>query len=295
VGNFGPGFDTLSLALGPLGDSVRLRDGAADEVRVEGPHAQGISTDWQKNVVGAVLDYLRSATKQDVRFRVDLTKGVPAGSGLGSSASSSAAAAVAFAKATGPIPRALLFQACVEGEARVSGPHRDDAAAATFGGLAIVDPDSWSCIAVPPPTSLRLAVVRPHVELPTRRMREVLPRSVPLADAVRNMSGTAQVVEAFIRGDIDALARAMRDAIATPSRSELIPGFSLARSAAAATGALGFAISGSGPSMFAIAAGEPKAREVASAMAEAVRGAGIGADAIVGVPAGVRNLSTIVH
>jgi hypothetical protein len=47
--------------------------------------------------------------------------------------------------------------------------------------------------------------------------------------------------------------------------------------------------------MFAIAAGEPKAREVASAMAEAVRGAGIGADAIVGVPAGVRNLSTIVH
>ncbi|MHB8585893.1 MAG: homoserine kinase [Thermoplasmatota archaeon] len=300
VGNFGPGFDAMSLSLGPIGDEVRLREATTDEIIVQGsewaPDAQStIPTSWKENAVGAVIDFLRGHTGHSQPVRVELTKGVPPGSGLGSSASSCAASALAFAKAVGGVPREILLRAAAEGEGRVSGTHRDDAAAALFGGLAIVDSDRWEARSIAPPPALRLAVVRPHVILPTRTMRAVLPHSVARSAAVRNLSATAQLVAAFATGDIKGVGHAMCDEIATPFRAPRVPGFEAAEEAARWEGALGFALAGSGPSMFAIASDESSAKAIASAMGEAVRQAGTEATAFVGIPQGVRDLTGFVR
>lgn len=292
VGNFGPGFDSMSLALGPLGDEVRLREAPADEIRVEGAD---VPTAWDRNAVGAVLDRLREAAGTTTRLRVDLRKGVPPGSGLGSSASSCAAAALAYAKAYGPVPRALLFEAAVAGEARVSGPHRDDVGAALFGGLCLVDLCAWEARALPPPPALRLAVVRPHVVLETRRMRGVLPKEVPMDAVTENLSATARLVAAFVAGDVRAVGQAFTDRVATPHRAPLVPGFARAQAAALVAGAHGFGLCGSGPAMAAIVEGDAAAREVASAMREALARDAVEASAFVGVPEGVRDVAALVR
>lgn len=293
VGNFGPGFDSMSLALGPIGDAVRMREATADEIRVDGDAT--IPTAWEKNAVGAVIDQLRIHTGVGTPVRIDLAKGVPPGSGLGSSASSCAAAALAFAKAFGPVDRAALFEAAVAGEARVSGAHRDDVGAALFGGLTLVDPCAWDARSLPPPPSLRLAVVRPHVVLETRRMRTVLPKDVSLDAAVENLSATARLVAAFLAGDVRSVGQAFTDRIATPHRSPLVPGFAAARAAALVAGAHGFGLSGSGPAMCAIVEGDADARTVAGAMRDALTRDGIEASAFVGIPEGVRDVASLVR
>jgi homoserine kinase len=56
--------------------------------------------------------------------------------------------------------------------------------------------------------------------------------------------------------------------IAEPRRQKLIPDFYKAKRAALAAGALGFSISGAGPSVFALCEGEEIARKVADAISK---------------------------
>ncbi|MFP4047925.1 MAG: homoserine kinase, partial [Bacteroidales bacterium] len=62
------------------------------------------------------------------------------------------------------------------------------------------------------------------------------------------------------------IGRSMEDVIVTPYRSKLIPGYNNVKSAAMKNGALGFAISGSGPSVFAFCRGEDNALQVKEAI-----------------------------
>ncbi len=55
----------------------------------------------------------------------------------------------------------------------------------------------------------------------------------------------------------------MRDVIAEPYRTKLLPGFGEARQAAAETGALACGISGSGPTLFAVCDKTDTAQRVA--------------------------------
>jgi homoserine kinase len=56
--------------------------------------------------------------------------------------------------------------------------------------------------------------------------------------------------------------------IAEPRRQKLIPDFYKAKRAALAAGALGFSISGAGPSVFALCEGEEIARKVGEAISK---------------------------
>jgi homoserine kinase len=71
------------------------------------------------------------------------------------------------------------------------------------------------------------------------------------------------------------LGRAIDDRIAEPARSSLLKGFSEAKRAALAAGALGVSISGSGPTAFAICNAEMAAQSVARAMCGAYERAGL--------------------
>lgn len=270
VGNFGPGFDTFSLALREQGDVLDVVEAGEDRIDMSGPGAEDIPTAWRKNVAGVVLDVLRARLRVATRYHVRILKRRPGGSGLGSSAASAAGAALAFRAFH--VRRGLrpedLVKAAAAGEAIASGEHYDDVAAVIQGGLSLVRlvEDDVVLTRIEPPRGLHVAVVAPHYPLPTRAMRRILPRLVRREDAVHNLGHAAALVHAFHEGDIAAIGGCLHDRIATPSRKSRIPFYEDVRRAATDAGALGVAISGSGPSMIAVCDSKRLAERVASTM-----------------------------
>ena len=120
---------------------------------------------------------------------------MPPGSGLGSSASSCAAAVRAFARYHGITLSAKdALDAAARGEGVASGgEHRDDVAAALFGGLCIVGGDGRDVVVRLRPPPLHLVVARPDVELATREMRGLIPAALPRSDVVHNLSNVARI------------------------------------------------------------------------------------------------------
>ena len=97
IGNIGPGFDVLGLAVKGMGDIIEIWKTSSDEIIIEEilNADQDITKDPDKNTAGiAAREVLRLLhTNQGIGMRI--TKGMPAGSGLGSSAASAAAGAYA--------------------------------------------------------------------------------------------------------------------------------------------------------------------------------------------------------
>ena len=82
---------------------------------------------------------------------------------------------------------------------------------------------------------------------------------------LRAINGVApEFVSVSLRSDADQklISRSIHDVIAEPRRQKLIPEFYRAKRDAMAAGALGFSISGAGPSVFALCEGEEIARRV---------------------------------
>jgi homoserine kinase len=119
----------------------------------------------------------------------------------------------------------------------------------------------------------RAVVAIPDRQVETEMARRALPDTVPRQDAVYNVGHAAAVVAAFASGEYAALAAAMDDRLHQPYRSHLVPGMDAAIEAARAAGALGAALSGSGPTIVAFTAGREDA--VAGAMKEALSHSGV--------------------
>jgi homoserine kinase len=95
----------------------------------------------------------------------------------------------------------------------------------------------------------------------------VLPKTIPLHDAVKQTANVALLVTAIHRGDVPMIGAAMeRDAIVEPARQHLMPGLRDVRAAAKAAGAFGTIISGAGPTLCSICDSEQMAQRVAAAM-----------------------------
>ncbi len=274
IANVGPGFDVFCLAIRGPGDSVSVRPAAEDSLMVDGPGAANVPADFRRNTAGIVLEALRGATGLHAALEVRVTKGIPAGRGLGSSAASCAAAALAFLRAfPGPSRRLGVrgfLRAAVEGEAAVSGRHDDNIAGALLGGFVTVASAEPFVIAREPVSPrIRIAIAVLSVILRTADMRGVLPGSVSLRDAVSNVGKASTLALALARGDARLAGRCLEDRFAEPFRSAHLPGYAAAKEAALAAGASGFAISGSGSTVFALCASPRVAERSAKSMRDA--------------------------
>ena len=97
VGNVGPGFDVLGLAVGGIGDTVtvELHDGEDVIAEVTGRDAAEIPRDPARNAAAiAARAYLDGHGARDVRFRMTIDKGLTLSGGMGGSAASSVALGV---------------------------------------------------------------------------------------------------------------------------------------------------------------------------------------------------------
>lgn len=268
MGNFGPGFDVLSLALEREGDTIELTPAPRDEIVVTGAGAERIPLEWSRNTACAAIDRLRETTGNTGTMRVAIHKGMPPGSGLGSSASSSAGAVRAFVQAHDiTIDAETALDAAGAGEAAATGiAHFDDAAAALYGGLTIVGgarPDSVIRLRPPP---LHLVVARQDVELSTREMRGLIPAALPRMDVIRNLGNVARIVHACHAQDAAMLCRALDDRISRPYRAPRVPRYDEMRDASMRAGANAFLLSGSGPAVIAACVSAHDAKRVEAAL-----------------------------
>ena len=267
IGNIGPGFDVLGLAIDGLGDTVEAREISGNEVVIENIFNadHDISNNPDKNTAGiAAKETLRAL---DIKNGVGLTltKGMPSGSGLGSSAASAAAGAYAVNELfNGGLSEDELILAAMKGEAYVSGGYfADNVAPSILGGATLtqsIDPLKVSKLGTI--DELILVLIIPNIQILTKNSRDVIPNKIDKRHFITNMANTASITAAFCKNDYALLKDNLIDVIFEPARTKLIPWLADIKSAAVKAGADGCTISGAGPTIFAISNSRQRAKKI---------------------------------
>ena len=268
VSNVVCGFDCLGFALDGPFDVITVRKISEPVIRITHRDDFGLPSDPALNVAGVALRALIDAAGIDFGFEVEIDKSIKPGSGIGSSAASACGAVVAanhlLKHRFSPVE---LVELAMAGEMVASGSrHADNLAPCIYGGFILVrssQPLDIVEIACP---ELYATVIHPQIEVKTSEARAMLPKDVPLAEAVRNWSNLGAFVAALTSGDLDLMARSMVDTIVEPARQALIPKFAELKAASLAAGAIGGGISGSGPSVFMLSESSDIAEYVREAM-----------------------------
>lgn len=294
VSNVVCGFDCLGFALDDPYDEMTVRKIDERAVRIINRDDFGLPDDPAKNVAGVALQALMDAAQIDHGFEVEITKHIKPGSGIGSSSASSCGAVVAANKLIGDkFSKLDLVRFAMEGEFLASGSrHADNVAPCIYGGFTLVrSTDPLDIVSIDFPT-LFATVIHPQIEIKTEEARAILPKEVPLKDAVRNWSNLGAFVAALAKGDYELLSRSMEDTIVEPARKSLIPKFDEVKFECIDAGALGGGISGSGPSIFMLSKTQETAQNVETSMREVYSKTGIEFNVYVSKiqPEGVRFL-----
>lgn len=277
--NLGPGYDVFGLALDALKDRVKITKKPGGSMISIKSSDQAIPSATEFNSAGLVVKSMMRDFGIHDSIEINVTKGVPAGYGIGSSAASAAAAAIAFnALYNLKIDKNRLVEYAAEGEVASAGTkHYDNVSASLLGGFVIGHMGEF--IRIEPPRDLFLVVAVPlSMKVPEKKTevaRSVLPKEVPLKSVVHNVSGASTIVAGFALNDVEMIARGIDDVIIEPARKHLIPGYDAVKQNAMSAGALAVTISGAGPSMIAFLKTRKKADKVASAMAKGFLEAGV--------------------
>jgi homoserine kinase len=256
VGNVAIGFDILGHTFPAIGDRVRATRSTRTGVRITGVTgvAGDLPIDVERNTAGKAVLSLADALGLSFGIDLEITKGIPLGSGLGGSAASAVAAVVAAnALLDRPVSRLELLKHALQGEAVASGSlHADNVAPSLFGGLVLtVGIDGAEVRQIPVPPGIRCVLVHPGLFVSTRDARAILSPALMMPDVIRQTANLAGFLTGCFTNDLPLIRHAFNDVLIEPQRVRLIPGFADVKRAAMAAGALGCSISGAGPSVFA--------------------------------------------
>lgn len=206
---------------------------------------------------------------------------IPVARGLGSSGAASVAAIAAFLEEAGlRVDPRVVVEAAGYGEAAAAGsPHYDNVAGAALGGAVVITSLSpLDLVKFSPRLTFVVGVPDvPPLKSKTKAMREVLPRAVEFSTYVRQIARVSALVSGLARSDPALVARGMADEVVEPARTKFVPAYDRARRYALEAGALGFCISGAGPSVLALVE-ERDADAVKEAIARAYAEEGIKAE-----------------
>lgn len=281
--NCGSGFDCIGLAATIYNDlDLTLLEENKLIIESTGEGADTIPTD-DKNIVWksarVVLERARLAEKFCGAI-IRMENHIPMSRGMGSSAAAIVAGLFAANEIIGQKfskNDILRFATEIEG-------HPDNVAPAIFGGftVSVVDKQQVQTFSFLPKIKLKLIVAVPDFPLSTRTARQVLPKTVPMKDAIFNISRASMLVAALIKGKENFLSSAFDDALHQPYRKNLVPGMNDVFVAAKKAGALGVALSGAGPCLIAFSSAAKKIEnEIAIEMIQAFKQNGVQADALI--------------
>ncbi len=281
VANVACGFDVLGFAIDAPGDEVVARHSDKPGLRITkitGDDGK-LPLEIEKNTAGvAALDLLRHLGMSDRGIELEIHKKMPFGSGLGSSAASSVAGVYAVNKLIGePLSKKQLLPFAMQGEVSADGAwHADNVGPSLLGGILFIRSNQELDIAqIPVPGNLWAAVVHPEMEILTKVAREILPTEIPMVNATQQIGNLGGLILGLVQEDYAMIGRSIHDVIAEPRRQKLIPEFYNAKRAAMSNGALGFSISGAGPSVFALCEGEEIAQRVGKSISAVFENIGL--------------------
>lgn len=248
--NLGPGFDTLGLAMDLfLKVDVELST-HSNQITWQGEGKDRVEDPSGHNLLLTAMNRVFYEAGCDIpHLNLSIKNEIPIGKGLGSSAAAITAGMVAANRILKErFSQKTLLKWAVEMEG-----HADNVVPAFYGGLTISMIHEgevfFQRLAFPPEIKLVLAV--PDFEMPTEQSRQLLPQSISLGDMVANLQRACFLLASVVNGDFIDVNRAMDDLVFQPVRQKNIPGFKQVLAKAREAGALGAAISGSGPSLIA--------------------------------------------
>jgi homoserine kinase len=245
--NLGPGFDSLGVAL-------RLYN-TTTVTRGRGPALGDMALE------AADLFFRKTKTKS-FAFHWVVEGDVPRSRGLGSSVTVRLGILHGLNELVGrPLNRQGVFELCSELEG-----HPDNAAPGAFGGFCVA-PANGTVQRYAVGEKLAFVFLIPTNELETEKARNLLPKTLPFADAVLSAGNAAAIAAAFASGDYKKLAGCFGDRIHQPYRAKVLPFLDRVIEAGYAAGALGGWLSGAGSAVACAALARPD--RVANAMVSA--------------------------
>ncbi len=260
--NLGPGFDCLGMAL-PIYNTITIEetvlpgtgveinviseDAAVDELTLE-----HMALDENSLIYKAVELLYNSIGQTPSELKINIHSNIPIARGLGSSASVIVGGLLAANELLGkPADEAALLSIATEVEG-----HPDNITPAIVGGLVISSQEDDCTIVYRKlnwPVEWSITVCIPDYELSTDISRSVLPKEVPMKDAVFNAKRMAMFVEAINTKDAELMKLALQDRLHQPYRMKLVPGLEkIMENLKHEENVLGCVLSGAGPSILII-------------------------------------------
>lgn len=257
--NIGPGFDCFGMALS-LYNTITLEETVYPttglEINVIGDSVSSRANEFipknESNVIYKAVELLYNYVGQTPpALRINIQSNIPIAKGLGSSASVIVGGILAANKLLGePADLAAILSVANEVEG-----HPDNVVPAVLGGFTLSSAEDDGSIIhkkISWPDEWKVIVCIPDYELATSISRSVLPKTVPIEDAVFNAKRCAMLVEALHTKDAELMQIALTDKIHQPYRSRLIPGFDDIINNLKYTDTIGTVLSGAGPSIMVV-------------------------------------------
>ena len=260
--NLGPGFDCLGMAL-PIYNTITIEetvlpgtgveinvisdDAAVDELSIE-----HLALDENSLVYKAVELLYNSIGQSPSELKITIHSNIPIARGLGSSASVIVGGLLAANELLGkPADEAALLSIATEVEG-----HPDNITPAIVGGLVLSSQEDDCSIVYRKldwPEEWSITVCVPDYELSTDISRSVLPKDVPMKDAVFHAIRMAMFVKAIDTKDAELMKLALQDKLHQPYRTKLVPGLEkIIENLKHEENVLGCVLSGAGPSIVII-------------------------------------------
>ena len=263
--NLGPGFDCMGLAI-PLYNTITIEEtvlpGTGVEINVLAGedmenelHLDHIPMDENSIIYRAVELLYNSIGQTPSELKITIQSEIPIARGLGSSASVIVGGLIAANELLGkPADEVALLSIATEVEG-----HPDNVTPAIVGGLVITSQEDDGSIIYKKldwPEEWHLTVCVPDYELATDISRSVLPKEVPMQDAVFNAQRMAMFVHAVHTKDAGLMKLALKDKLHQPYRMKLVPGLEkIITNLKHEEDVLGTVLSGAGPSILIVSKG----------------------------------------
>lgn len=260
--NLGPGFDCFGLAL-PIYNTITIEEtvlpgsGVQINVITDNDSAnefslEHIAMDENSLIYKAVELLYNSIGQTPSELKITIHTEIPIARGLGSSASVVVGGLLAANELLGkPADEAALLSIAAEVEG-----HPDNITPAIVGGLTIASSEDDGSIVYRKlewPQEWNLTICIPEYELATDISRSVLPKEVPLEDAVFNSQRTAMLIHAIHTKDSKLMKLALKDKLHQPYRAKLVPGLDkIVENLKHEENVLGCVLSGAGPAILII-------------------------------------------
>ncbi|MEM4953719.1 MAG: homoserine kinase [Desulfurococcaceae archaeon] len=289
IANLGPGFDVLAVAIEGLYDQVKVRiTEGSGRVHVAVEDSETVPEGPGNVAYHVAKRFLEYYSIDGLDIHIKVSKGIPPNCGLGSSGASSIATAYALAQLLRRNTSELeILMIAAEGEAFTAGePHYDNIAASLFGGVVLIDLVNLRVHRIKSSLPVYIGILTPRnittTSKKTEAARSVIPRAIDLSNYVKQISVVAKLIYALMTDNMELLGESIStDFVVEPHRSKLIPYYYELKELALKHGALGFNISGAGPSVFFMHRSRFEASIVAEKLRSFLEERGISSDTFV--------------